>query len=250
MGPNPGLPHIILVRPTEEGNVGAVARAMANMGLGTLILVEPATALGGTARAFAVGARHVLEGHRRTGSLEEALAPYRRVVGTTSTRDRRIGPTVPLLSPRELPEVLAGDPPGTSTALVFGPEASGLTGEELACMSPLVRVPCSAVQPTLNLAQAVLVIIYELHMARLESRGFPTLEAATELPAAAAQVEGLFAHVRETLAAVGFDRDDTFEAVLRDLRRLAGRVALSSREVSLLRGICRRTLNAVGQMEG
>lgn len=243
------VPHIILVRPQEEGNVGSVARAMANMGLSRLVIVEPGPVLGGTARAFAVGAHEVLDGVRRVDSLEEALAPYRRVVGTTSTRDRRIGPNVPLLAPRQLPEVLAGDPPDTPTALVFGPESSGLTAEELARLSPLVSIPCSPAQPTLNLAQAVLILAHELFLDRL-ARG--ESEAAVQppdpdalVPATAAQVAGLFEHGREVLEAVGFARDDTFEATLRDLRRLAGRAALTERETTVLRGICRRILNAL-----
>lgn len=271
MGPQPSDLHIILVRPQEEGNVGATARAMANMGLDRLVVVEPGAPFGPTARAFAVGAGHVLDRARRTGSLSEALAPFRRTVGTTSTRDRRIGPAVPLLLPEELPTALDADPPGTPTALVFGPESSGLTAEELARLSPLVRVPCSPAQPTLNLSQAVLILTYELHMSRLtrrarlrgavrspgESRsgdrspkrplGAPGAAPSSpeDLPAPAVQVDGLFGHARQVLERVGFDRDDTFEAVMRDLRRLAGRAGLTGREVTILRGICRRTLNAL-----
>src|SRR6185295_5065824 len=96
----------------------------------------------------------------RVPSLGEALAPFGRVVGTTSTRDRRLG--VPVASARELPALLAADPPGTATALVFGPEVGGLTNEELALAGVVVNIPCSAVQPTLNLAQAVLLVAYEL----------------------------------------------------------------------------------------
>src|SRR5271169_29741 len=139
---------------------------MANMGLRRLILVEPAAALGPTARAFAVGAREVLEGCSRVGSLREALAPFPRVVGTTSTRDRR--PAAPLIGPRELPRRLAADPPGTPVALVFGPEVGGLTNDELACANLVVSVPCAPEQPTLNLAQAVLIVAYELYQARLQ----------------------------------------------------------------------------------
>ena len=253
------VPHIILVRPQEEGNVGSVARAMANMGLDELVIVEPGAVPGDTARAFAVGARGILDGHRRAASLEKALAPYRRAVGTTSTRARSLGAPVPLLSPPELPPVLDRDPPDTPTALVFGPEPSGLTADELAKLSPLVTIPCSPAQPTLNLAQAVLILAYELFIHRLR-RG--EVEAAggigsgvegtnsRDLPASGAEVEGLFEHGREVLAAVGFDRDDTFEATVRDLRRLAGRAAVTGREVSILRGICRRTLNTLRRRGG
>src|ERR671918_1160528 len=136
---------VVLVRPREEGNVGAAARAMANMGLGELILVEPAAELGKVAQAFAVGARHILEQARRVPDLPTALAPFRRVVGTTSIRDRRW--EVPLLTPRELPEHLALDPPGTPTALVFGPEVGGLTNHDFALASVIVTIPCAPAQP-------------------------------------------------------------------------------------------------------
>jgi TrmH family RNA methyltransferase len=239
-----GVPAVVLVRPREEGNVGSAARAMANMGLSRLLLVEPAAALGGTARAFAVGARAVLDGIVRVPSLAEALAPFRRVVGTTSTRDRRLG--IPFLTPRELPAWLAQSPPDTSTALVFGPEVGGLTNEELALAGAVVTIPCSPVQPTLNLAQAVLIVTYELFIARGDT---PAGDAWEEPPAAAGEIDGLLAHAADVLAAVGFARDDSFPGVLRDLRRLAARAAPASRDVRILRGICRRIQGALGKAE-
>jgi tRNA/rRNA methyltransferase len=240
---------VVLVRPREEGNVGAAARAMANMGLGRLILVEPAPPLGPTARAFAVGARHVLDGCSRVASLREALAPFPRVIGTTSTRDRR--QAVPLIGPRELPERLAADPPGTPVALVFGPEVGGLTNEELACANLVVSIPCAPLQPTLNLAQAVLILAYELYQARLEGtlQGVGGTELAgaaaaaafaAEAPATTADLDGLFDQAAAVLRRIGFDRDSTFPGVLRDLRAAAARARLSEREAAILRGICRR----------
>ena len=232
------------MRPREEGNVGSAARAMANMGLSRLILVEPAPELGGTARAFAVGARAVLDGAVRVPSLSEALAPFRRVVGTTSTRDRRLG--IPILTPRELPAWLAQDAPGVRvpTALVFGPEVGGLTNEELALAGAVVTIPCSPVQPTLNLAQAVLILAYELFLARGET---PAGDAWEEPPAAAGEIDGLLGHAADVLVEVGFARDDSFHGVLRDLRRLAARAAPASRDVRILRGICRRVQGALGR---
>lgn len=235
-------PAVILVRPREEGNLGAVARAMDNMGLDELIVVEPAAPAGETARAFAVGSA-VLDRHRRVGSVDEAIAPFHRLVGTTSGRGRAGGEV--LLAPRELPEILAADPPETRAALLFGPEVGGLDLEELARCHPLVRVPCAPAQPTLNLAQAVLIVAYELYLARLEEAA-PAAAGAVQPPATRAELEGLFAHLEEALAAVGFARDDTFAGVLRDLRRLAARAAPNSREVTLLRGVCRRVLGALG----
>ncbi|MES1242553.1 MAG: RNA methyltransferase [Acidobacteriota bacterium] len=229
---------VILVRPREEGNVGSAARAMANMGLDRLIVVEPAAQIGRVATAFAVGAKHVLDACERRPSLPEALAPFRRVVGTTSARDRRWD--VPLLHPRELPARLAQDPPGTPTALVFGPEVGGLTNDDLALASLLVTIPCSPAQPTLNLAQAVLVVAYELFQAREEIPP-PATVGHPEPPATTAEIDGLFGQATDVLQRIGFDRDSSFEGVLRDLRRLVARAGPDSREVSILRGICRRT---------
>ncbi|HEX3525584.1 MAG TPA: RNA methyltransferase [Thermoanaerobaculia bacterium] len=238
---------VVLVHPREEGNVGSAARAMANMGLSEMILVEPAAAFGPVATAFAVGARHVLENARRVPDLPTALAPFRRVVGTTSIRDRRW--EVPLLTPRELPAQLAADPPDTPTALVFGPEVGGLTNDDLALASLIVTIPCSPVQPTLNLSQAVLILAYEL----FQAAGQPPLPKGTvgspEPPAATAEIDGLFTHAAEVLERAGFARDSSFPGVLRDLRRLTARAAPTSREVAILRGICRRTLQTLRALE-
>jgi tRNA/rRNA methyltransferase len=233
---------VVLVRPREEGNVGSAARAMANMGLDRLILVEPAAQIGRVATAFAVGAKHILDACERRPSLPEALAPFRRIVGTTSARDRRWD--VPLLHPRELPARLAQDPPGTPTALVFGPEVGGLTNDDLALASLLVTIPCSPAQPTLNLSQAVLILAYELYQARAEKPA-PATVGHPEPPATTGQIDGLFEQATDILRRVGFDRDSSFEGVLRDLRRLVSKAGPDSREVAILRGICRRTRRAL-----
>ena len=231
-------PAVILVRPSEEGNVGAAARAMANTGFSELILVEPAAAIGSTARAFAVGAGGILDGAQYSSSFAEATAPFQFLVGTASQRGR--APQVPVLTLRELPARLA-DEPVSRTALVFGPERSGLTTEELARCHLLVQIPAAPEQPTYNLAQAVLLVTHELYLASLEPM------ATQEAPAAATigEVDGLLKHLHEMLEEVGFDRDDTFAATFRDLRRLANRARLTPREVALLRGILRRAGHAL-----
>jgi TrmH family RNA methyltransferase len=239
---DPSNPAVVLVRPREEGNVGAAARAMANMGLDRLILVEPAAEIGKVGFAFAVGARHILDSAERVSDLREALSPFRRIVGTTSNRDRRW--EVPVLTPRELPGALVQDPPDTPTALLFGSEVGGLTNNELALASLLVTIPCSPVQPTLNLAQAVLIVAWELSQARPQVPPPPAL-GHPDPPASTGEIDGLFEHAAEVLRRVGFERDDSFAGVLRDLRRLTARAGPTSREVAILRGICRRTQRAL-----
>lgn len=233
-------PAIVLVRPQEEGNVGAVARAMANFGLERLLLVEPATPVRATARAFAAHAGEILDRAERHAELHAALGGFGRIVATTAARDRP-WPTR-LLAPRELAAALADEPHGTATAIVFGPEPSGLTNSELALASLLVRVPTSPRQPTLNLGQAVVVLAYELFLAR---SGAAPLTPRGEPRATGDEVAGLFEHLSALLERARFARDTTFAGVERDLRQLVSRAAPSRREVSILRGILRRLGHAI-----
>jgi len=242
--PDAPAPAIVLVRPQEEGNVGAVARAMANFGLGRLILVEPAAPLRATARAFAVHAGAILDRAERVADLRGALAGFGRVVATTAARDRPWPSR--LVAPRELAEILGRDPPATATALVFGPEPSGLTNEELAQASLLVRVPAAPEQPTLNLAQAVLVVAYELFLAR----GAGSAAGGGEPRATGDDLAGFFDHLAALLRRVRFARDTTIAGVERDLRQLLARAAPTRREVSILRGIVRRVAHALDGARG
>ncbi len=234
-------PAVVLVRPKHEGNIGAAARAMANMGLDELHLVEPAPELGSTAEAFAVGASHVLGGVRRWPGLVAALGDFDRAVGTTSGRNRHLQQRV--VSARQLGDLLATEP-GTRVALVFGPESSGLTRDEIALLDPLVTIPCSTTQPTLNLAQAALLVSYELQLAERDADSAPPALAA---PASLGEVDRLLGHAEDLFRGIGFERDDTYDTVVRDLRQLAARAHLSEREVQILHGICRRALHALAQ---
>ena len=229
---------VVLVRPTESGNIGATARAMANTGLVDLVLVEPAAPIDRVARAFAVSAGAILDSAVSASSVAEALAPFQRVVGTTSTRSRQLG--VPIVDPRELAVRCAQDAEPISTALLFGPERSGLNNEELSLCSLLVQIPTAPEQPTLNLSQAVLLVTHALYQSSPEAR---IASSDGQPPASTAEIEGLFDHVRQVLEGVGFARDDTATGVMRDLRQLSARSGLTSREVVILRGICRRTLH-------
>jgi tRNA (cytidine32/uridine32-2'-O)-methyltransferase len=244
---------VVLVRPQEEGNVGAVARAMANMGLSELALVEPAVELGDVARARAVKARTLLDSAVRHPTLAAALAGAHCVVGTTASRGRHLDEEP--LAARDLWTWLVGSG-AERVALVFGPETSGLNQEELACCNVLVRIPTDDWLPTLNLSQAVLILAYELFLGRSGAEAVAGAQAAaeaqaeTESPATTAQVEGLFGQLVPVLIRIGFARHPGFEAVVRDLRRLAAKSRLSPREVSILRGICRRAAARLTRLGG
>lgn len=235
-------PTVILVRPQEEGNVGAVARAMANMGLRRLILVEPAPTLGGVARGFGVGGWEILDQAERVDSFQAAAAPFGRLVATASRRQRPLRRNR-IVSPRRLPDVLAADPAGTQTAIVFGPEDSGLRRRELDLCDPVVVVPCEPQHPTLNLAQAVLILAYELRLSSTDSDD-PLPEEQAPL-ASVAEIDALEEHLSKILRLISYDHQPIHAGLLRDLRRLVIRAEPNSREVGMLRRLCNRAVRAM-----
>ena len=227
------LPAVVLVRPQHEGNVGAVARAMANMGLTELHLVEPATELGDGAFAMAMHAHPILHGAQRHATLADALGKFHYIVATASLRDR-LWPH-PVVPPRELAQHLESHASGARVALVFGAEVSGLTSEEISRASVLVSIPAAPANPTLNLAQAVLLVAYEL---RLASLPFP--ERAPGPVAEVGEMETALAELQAGLVGIGYLNAQNPDAILAELRVVLARVAPSPREVALLRGLARQ----------
>jgi TrmH family RNA methyltransferase len=133
-------------------------------------------------------------------------------------------------------------------AVVFGPEEDGLAGPELTLCHDVVRIPADTAQPSLNLAQAVLLVAYELRMANLGAAGEAPARALHP-EASTAELEQLYAHLEAALLAVQFVRPDTAPHRMLLLRRLLGRARPQPTEVRLLRGICRQVLWAAGRMQ-
>lgn len=156
---------LVLVRPKEDGNVGASARCARNFGADRLVLVSPRARVGPEARRRAMGGLALLRSARRVPSFDEAVATADLVVGTT---DLSTGRSTAYLrrsvSPERLGEVLATV--DGRVALVFGPEDNGLSREELARCDLLVHVPARREFPTLNLSHAVAVVLYAVHRGR------------------------------------------------------------------------------------
>jgi TrmH family RNA methyltransferase len=231
-----GRVEIVLVRPRRPANVAAACRAMKNLGLGRLCLVEPAGSLDAPeVRSLAYGAWDVLDGARRAPSLGEAVARSTAVVGTT-------GRAVPeAWTPRRLAaEAAAMAGPG-ALSLVFGPEPTGLTARELDSCHALVHVPTDPEHPSLNLAQAVLLIAYELRLAALEAKA----EGGRAVPpgperATAGEVEEAVQDLRAALLEIGYLDAVNPDRILTELRRLLARSAPTPREVVLLRGLARQ----------
>jgi TrmH family RNA methyltransferase len=224
--------EIVLVRPSRPANVAAACRAMKNMGLRALCLVEPPPGLGeAEARSLAYGAWDVLDAARPAGSLLEAVAGSYAVVGTTGRE------VAGAWTPRRLAaeaESLAG---GGTLSIVFGPEASGLAGGELDLCHALVHVPTDPAHPSLNLAQAVLLLAYEL---RLDALGRASASPRAGSRAAAGEVEQALSELRGALVAIGYLDAANPERILTELRRFVARRGPSPREVVLLRGLARQ----------
>jgi TrmH family RNA methyltransferase len=231
---------VVLVRPARPANVAAACRALKNMGLSRLTLVgEAAVEIPSEARALAYGAWDVLDSARGAATLEEAVAGATTVVGTTGRS------TPGAQSARELAARAASLAAGQRLALVFGPEASGLTRRELALCHHTVHVPTSPEHPSLNLAQAVLLLAYELRLAALASAGGPSTRG-TSAVATAGEIENAIGDLRKALLVIGYLNPANPEAILAELRQILVRAAVTPREVTLLRGMARQMGWAAG----
>ncbi len=227
---------IVLVHTTHPGNIGAAARAMKNMGLSQLRLVEPKLFPHAEATARASGADDVLAAAGVFPTLDAAVADCTLVVGA-SARQRTI--PWPVLGPRETAAAAWAAAEQGRVALVFGRENSGLTNAELDRCQYLVQIPTNPEYSSLNLAAAVQVLAYELRMA--VSAEVPPAPAAAadeaDGPASAAELEGLYGHLEQTLVELDFLAPDNPRQLMRRLRRLFNRSRLERMEVNILRGI-------------
>ncbi|HEY1891527.1 MAG TPA: RNA methyltransferase [Steroidobacteraceae bacterium] len=223
---------IVLVEPSHPGNIGAVARAMKNMGLTRLMLVNPRQFPHSEAIARASGAADVLAGARVVTTVAEAVAGCGFVVATTSrARDQYFR----VADVREAAQRVLSESHRGPAAILFGSERAGLTNEQLEAAHLLIRIPASAAYPSLNLAMAVQIVTYELFRAR--GVRIDTAPAAGPL-AEPQEMERLFAHLAQVLEEIDFrDRTQGGTHLMARLRRLFQRAALDRNEVNILRGI-------------
>ena len=224
--------RIILVGTTHPGNIGAVARAMKNMGLSDLMLVEPRYFPHDEASARASGAEDILDAARVVSTLEEALSDCTFAAGA-SARSRSIG--WPGMAPRECAARLVGDSAHNTVAAVFGPEKSGLTNEHLDLCNTLLSIPTDPDFSSLNLAMAVQILTYELRLAGMQTPE-PRQEPESP-PATAAELEFFYEHLEQVLHASGFLDPDNPRLLMRRLRRLFVKAEPDKNEINILRGI-------------
>lgn len=241
MAPNPRAPRptdnitVILHRPAIPENIGSAARAMANTGFSRLIISCPDTSDWSTAEKLAVSASGILSQAPRCDSLREAVALSEAtfLVGTTARnrkywRSADIATAAPGICSRSLSE---------RTAILFGPESTGLNNEELTLCNVTVSIPSCGALASYNLAQAVLIVLFTLM-----TRVLPEDEPEPARYSSREEVEGMYGHIQELLTQIGFLWEENPDHMMRAVRNLLNRAQPVEGEVKMIRGICRRML--------
>jgi tRNA (cytidine32/uridine32-2'-O)-methyltransferase len=224
--------RIVLVGTTHPGNIGAVARAMKNMGLSELALVSPKYFPHDEASARASGAEDILERAMVVDSLAEALADCVYVAGA-SARSRTIN--WPCMGPRDCAERMIQESGHGKVAAVFGPEKTGLHNDDLDLCHTLLTIPTDPGFSSLNLAMAVQVLTYELRVASMLDEG-PVFDVEAP-PATSEEMEHFYAHLEKVLTDIEFLDPDNPRHLMRRMRRLFIRARPDKNEVNILRGV-------------
>jgi tRNA/rRNA methyltransferase len=226
---------IVLYKPKYAGNVGSVARAAKNMGISKIVVVGAADYDRGEMEQRSTHlAADVLDSIVYVNSIEEVLGGFNYIVGTTARLGKARGPFV---SPRAAAQNIADLSQKNKIALLFGPEDTGLANDHLRLCHSVVTIPTSREFTSLNLSQAVMILCYEVFIA---SSAAATAAEATPKLALSSELEGMYGQIKDLLAKIGFLNPENPEYWMLDLRRFFSRAGLLSREVKIIRGICRR----------
>lgn len=231
---------IVMVGTTHPGNIGAAARAMHNMGISNLVLVNPQCPVGEIAYARASGANVILDKLRKTESLQEAVQDCNLVIAS-SARVRSL--PWPELTPDLMAQKITDLNDQSRAALVFGREQSGLTNEELQLCHYMVNIPTNPDFSSLNVASAIQVLCYEIfikagHQAKARQSNVQESAATSQESAATSQeLEGYFQHLQQVMTTTKFLDTENPGLLMQRLRRLYHRFELSKIEVNILRGI-------------
>jgi TrmH family RNA methyltransferase len=228
--------YFILVEPKEAGNVGASARAIKNMGFRNLSLVNPPSLINSEARWFARNAHDVLESAEIFNTIKDAVSDKAIVVGASRRTGRKRGIFVHAeQGAKRLQEIADTNKIG----ILFGREDRGLYNDEIEECGFLMTIPSSKMQPSLNLAHAVLIIAYEL------SKAEHSTEVTVPLPKLVTHKDlaPLFEKIEKTLTALGYIRQsdkDLRRKIIQNLKHFIGRAGLTDWELKMFQGICSR----------
>ena len=229
---NPDQIAVFLVETQIPENIGSVARAMHNMGLTRLVLVNPKNCDLSRVLKTATGSSiDLVENMEVHDDLLEAMGPYQYVVGTTA----RLGAHRPAMTnPRRLAGELISISQNNRVAILFGPEDRGLSNEQLRYCHTIATIP-TALFSSLNLAQAVMIVCYEIFLAGSSKplQSPPRLANKFEL-------EGMYGHLQDVFLKIGFINPQNPEHWMLNIRRFLSRLPLRAREVKVIRGVCRQ----------
>ncbi|MBN1364067.1 MAG: RNA methyltransferase [Syntrophaceae bacterium] len=226
---------IVLYKPKYAGNVGAVARAAKNMGIKNIIIVgtkdfdkeemqQRSTHL----------AADILDKIKYVENLQGALGCFNYILGTTARLGKTRGP---FISPRAAAQNITDLSQKNKVALLFGPEDTGLANDQLRLCHSVVNIPTSREFTSVNLSHAVLILCYEIFVA-----SFPVTSAmeVTSKLARSDELEGMYDQIKTLLADIGFLNPENPDHWMMHLRRFFSRAGTLSREVKIVRGICRQ----------
>ena len=223
----------VLFKPKSGGNVGAAARALKNMGFSDLRLAAPQIRHKREAAAMAVHGRDVLEGAKTYTDLAAAVADRTLTIGTTC-RPGLYRSDIGAI--RDAAPSLMSESHANRIAIIFGREDFGLTNRELKLCQRLVTIPTAPAYPSLNLAQAVMIVAYELMLAA--GAGRQTGEPFEFAPVA--EVDAMLERMAQALIAIGFLPEDNPDHIMFALRAIFGRSGLRPRELDILNGIAKQ----------
>ena len=241
--------RVVLINTTHPGNIGATARAMKVMGLQQLHLVTPKTFPDADATAMASGADDLLQHAVIHDSLESALEGCSLVLGT-SARLRSL--SMPQMDVRKAAETALAEHDSDDIAILFGRERYGLTNDEIQRCHQLVHIDTNPDYGSLNLAQAVQVIAYELRMSAIGEVGGEVGVGVSPLdwvPVDAGQMERFFVHLEQTLLDIQFLNPEQPKKLMMRLRRLFNRARPDQNEINILRGILAASQRAAEKNE-
>jgi tRNA/rRNA methyltransferase len=226
---------IVLYKPKYAGNVGAVARAAKNMGISNIVVVGTQDFDPEEMRQRSTHlAVDVLDKIQYVDSAAEALGGFNYIVGTTARLGKGRGP---FITPRAAAREIADISQKNKVALLFGPEDTGLANEELRLCNAVVSIPTSREFTSLNLSHAVMILCYEIFIA--SSPAAAAAEATPKL-ALSQELEGMYGQIKTLLADIGFLNPENPDYWMMHLRRFFTRAGILSREVKIVRGVCRQ----------
>lgn len=226
---------VVLYKPKYAGNIGAVARAAKNTGIRKMIVVGTDDFDREEMRQRSTHlAADVLDDIRYIENAAEAVSPFNYIVGTTARTGKARGPFV---TPRQAAQTIADISQKNKVALLFGPEDTGLANEQLRLCHMVVTIPTSREFTSLNLSHAVMILCYEIFTASCIA---VTASEATPKLALSSELEGMYGQIKTLLADIGFLNPENPDYWMMHLRRFFTRAGILSREVKIVRGICRQ----------